>query len=71
MMPSVSAVRKAGRSRRVAAGVDQKFVDYTFEGITYTLDLTRNKVYRNFMAVETNKGFTILGAYRHQVAIPA
>lgn len=46
-------------------------VAFNFEGVSYVLDLDRNKVYRNWMAVETNKGFTILGAYRHSAALPA
>ena len=58
-------------SSRAASNDSQRFVDFRWEGQQYTLDVDRKKVYRNWMAVETNKGFTILGAYRQSLAIPA
>ncbi len=70
-MPTASALRKSTASRRTPAATSQKFIEYTFEGVSYTLDLERNRVYRNWMAVETNKGFTILGSYRTANALSA
>ncbi len=70
-MSSAAVARKSARNRRPETSVDQRMIDFRFEGVNYTLDIERNKVYRNWMAVETNKGFTILGAYRNSAAIPA
>ncbi len=70
-MSAVVAARKSSRNRRATSSHEQKLIDFNFEGVVYVLDLDRNKVYRNWMAVETNKGFTILGAYRNSAAIPA
>jgi hypothetical protein len=71
-MASVSIASKSTRSRRAASNTEQKqMINFHFEGVAYVLDLERNKVYRNWMAVETNKGFGILGAYRNSAAIPA
>lgn len=66
-----SSLRKTTRNRRVQPTQEPKLIDFNFEGVAYVLDLNRNKVYRNWMAVETNKGFLILGAYRHTAAITA
>ncbi|GEM_PF-3013954 len=54
------------RSKKAVPGKAQQsqFVQYTWDGSNYTLDLVRDRVYKNWMAVETNKGFTILGSYR-------
>jgi hypothetical protein len=70
-MSSVAVARKPARNRRPETSVDLRMIDFRFEGVNYTLDVERNKVYRNWMAVETNKGFSILGAYRNSAALPA
>jgi hypothetical protein len=70
-MPTASALRKTTVTRRTPAASGQKFIEYTFEGASYTLDLDRNRVYRNWMAVETTKGFAILGSYRTANALSA
>ncbi len=46
-------------------------MNFHWEGVNYTLDVDRCRVYRNWMAVETNKGFAILGAYRQTAALSA
>lgn len=70
-MTSTSTSRRPLRNRRSAVNAEQKFVAFHWEGESYMLDVGRNRVYRNFMAVETNKGFAILGAYRHAAALSA
>jgi hypothetical protein len=42
----------------------KQLVSFKWESLQYTLDLQRNRVYQNWMAVESNKACTILGAYR-------
>ena len=53
-----SKTRKAPRRR------PKELVDFKWNGDSYVLDLQGDRVYRNWRAVETNRGFTILGAYR-------
>ncbi len=67
-MAATTNVRKSTRKTRKNASRQKELISFRWEGETYVLDLDRNKVYRNWMAVETNKGFTILGAYRQQAA---
>jgi hypothetical protein len=43
-----------------------RLVSFNWGGRDYMLDLKKNQVYQNFMAVETNRGVAILGAYRSQ-----
>lgn len=64
-MVTMNSARKSTRSRRPQPMTTQKMVTFNWEGVSYMLDLERDRVYRNWMAVETNKGFTILGAYRN------
>lgn len=68
-MSSLSVSRKSSRGRRKSVQVESKLVNFNWEGQSYTLDINRNRVYQNWMAVEANKGFTILGAYRHTLAV--
>ena len=68
-MTRTAASRRSLSNRRSSLSSVQRFVDFNHDGVQYVLDVDRNKVYRNWMAVETNKGFTILGAYRHSVAL--
>lgn len=68
-MSSLSVSRKSSRSRRKAVQAESKYINFDWEGQNYTLDINRNRVYQNWMAVEANKGFTILGAYRHTLAV--
>jgi hypothetical protein len=70
-MASSTVSRRAVRERRSTGNAQQKLVAFHWEGVSYTLDVHRNKVYRNWMAVETNKGFAILGAYRQSAAMSA
>ena len=70
-MASSAGSRRSVRAKRSINNTGQKFVAFSWEGVSYTLDVHRNKVYRNWMAVETNKGFAILGAYRHSAAMSA
>ena len=42
----------------------KQLVDYTWQGDSYVIDLNRDKVYRNWMAIDTNQGVSIIGAYR-------
>ena len=67
-MAAPKSTRKTVRKTRKTASQPKELINFRWEGETYVLDLGRNKVYRNWMAVETNKGFTILGAYRQQAA---
>ncbi|MBP7146296.1 MAG: hypothetical protein KBD01_02040 [Acidobacteria bacterium] len=69
-MTSLSA-RKSSRGRRKPAQGESKFVTFNWEGQDYVLDLARKRVYQKFMAVEANKGFTILGAYRQVASVSA
>lgn len=61
-MPSTTNRKSTTRGRK--ATNEKQLVSFRFEGREYVLDLVRNQVYLNWMAVETNKGVTILGAYR-------
>ncbi len=72
-MTSSTAARRSVRTRRSTTNTNpgQKFVNFHWEGVNYTLDIDRSRVYRNWMAVETNKGFAILGAYRQTAALSA
>ena len=59
---------KASRGRKSVELVESRLIDYVWGGESYVLDLRSDRVYRDWMAVETNKGFTILGAYRSEQA---
>lgn len=62
-MPNTTINRKVSpRSRKASA--EKQLVSFRFEGREYVIDLVRNQVYLNWMAVETNKGVTVIGAYR-------
>ena len=67
-MAAPKSTRKTVRKNRKNASQPKSLVNFNWEGETYVLDLDRNKVYRNWMAVETNRGFAILGAYRQQAS---
>lgn len=54
--------RTARKSRKTKAPA--KLVEFAWDGNKYMLDLKKDRVYQNWMAVETHKGVTILGAYR-------
>ena len=69
LMTRTAASRRSLSNRRSSLSSVQRFVDFNHDGVQYVLDVDRNKVYRNWMAVETNKGFTILGAYRQSVSL--
>jgi hypothetical protein len=57
--------RRATKTSRTSSKRQPKqLVDFKFDGEAYVLDLKGDRVYRNWMAVEAQKGFTILGAYR-------
>ena len=60
------AVKRKAATRTRKSKQDRKLVNFRFEGSDYVLDLVRNQVYRNWMAVETNRGVAILGAYRSE-----
>lgn len=65
---------KAGKTaptRRRSNRKARELVQFHFEGEQYVLDLTSDRVYRNWMAIETNKGVSIIGAYKAQVAASA
>lgn len=61
-MASMRATRTA--AKKGTKKQTSRLIPFHWEGGQYTLDLQRNKVYQNWMAVETNKGCAILGAYR-------
>ncbi len=63
--------RKSPRGRKAESKKSKKLVNFSWEGDAYVLDLKADRVYRNWMAVETNKGFSILGAYRSGQAVSA
>ena len=50
-------------TRRSSKKVKQ-LVNYTWQGDAYVLDLNRDRVYRNWMAIETHIGVSIIGAYK-------
>lgn len=57
--------RTTTKSRKTASRRPPKeLINFRFDGEAYVLDLKGDRVYRNWMAVEAQKGFTILGAYR-------
>ena len=62
---------KAGAARRRSNRKPKELVSFDCEGEQYVLDLNRDRVYRNWMAVETNKGVAIIGAYKAQMAASA
>lgn len=70
-MAATTRRTKTTRGRKAASQKSKKLVDFKWEGDSYVLDLKGDRVYRNWMAVETNKGFSILGAYRSGQAVPA
>jgi hypothetical protein len=59
------------RTRKPARRQPRQLIDFSWGGEKYTLDLQGDRVYRNWMAVETNQGFTILGAYRASTSATA
>ena len=63
------AVKRKAATRTRKPKQERKLVNFRFEGSDYVLDLVRNQVYRNWMAVETNRGVTILGAYRSEQVV--
>ncbi|RMG47621.1 MAG: hypothetical protein D6718_03275 [Acidobacteria bacterium] len=63
----MTMAKRSTRSKKPARRTAVKkpeFVNFKWEGESYTLDLTRQRVYRNWMAVEAQKSFAILGAYK-------
>lgn len=63
-MPATSR-RTTSKSRKTSSRRQPKeLVNFRFDGESYVLDLRGDRVYRNWMAVEAQKGFAILGAYR-------
>jgi hypothetical protein len=62
---------KTGAARRRSSRKPKELVSFDYEGEQYVLDLNRDRVYRNWMAVETNKGVAIIGAYKAQMAASA
>ncbi len=63
---AISSVRLSRKSstRRKSSKKVKQLVNYDWHGESYVLDLGRDKVYRNWMAIETNKGVSIIGAYK-------
>jgi len=55
--------------RRKSTKKPKELISYSFKGEAYVLDLNRDRVYRNWMAVETNKGVSIIGAYRASLSL--
>lgn len=69
-MAGIRATRKATTSKSSKPTKEpNKLVSFQWEGSQYTIDLLRRKVYQNWMAIETNKGSAIIGAYRNTVAV--
>jgi hypothetical protein len=67
-MASIRPTRKATTKGKHDKGTN-RMVSFHWEGLQYTIDLQRQKVYQNWMAVETNKGCAIMGAYRSSVTV--
>jgi len=61
---AITTGRKKTTTRRTSTKKVKQLVDYTWQGNSYVIDLNRDKVYRNWMAIETNQGVSIIGAYR-------
>ncbi len=58
---------KKTTTRRKTTKKVKQLVSYSFQGENYVLDLARDRVYHNWMAVETNKGVSIIGAYKASI----
>ncbi len=56
-------IRKTTTRRKTTKKV-KELVKYSWEGQAYVLDLSQDRVYRNWMAIETNRGVSIIGAYK-------
>ncbi|MDQ7007302.1 MAG: hypothetical protein Q9Q40_08720 [Acidobacteriota bacterium] len=66
------ATKKLGTkttTRRKTTRKPKELVNYSFNGENYVLDLHRDRVYRNWMAIETNKGVSIIGAYKASLGL--
>ena len=61
--------RTAKKTTRRRTAKPKELVTYTFKGENYVLDLHRDRVYRNWMAIETNRGVSIIGAYKASVSV--
>lgn len=64
-MSATTLKRKTRRSTK-KAGQQVRLVKFRWEGRDYVLDVARNRVYHNWVALETNKGVAVLGAYKAQ-----
>ena len=51
--------------RKIISEVDRRLVDFKFDEKTYKIDLSSNRVYRNWVSVEAQQRIAILSAYRH------
>ena len=51
--------------RKIISEIDRRIIDFKFAEKDYKIDLSSNRVYRNWVSVEAQQRIAILSAYRH------
>jgi arabinogalactan endo-1,4-beta-galactosidase len=65
-----SKVKKVTKrvSQKKGSRKSSGMIDFHYGDVSYQIDPTRRKVYRQWVEVETAKTFLIMGAYNHLTA---
>jgi hypothetical protein len=61
-------MKKRARSTKKAAGKINGMIDFHFDNISYQIDPSRRKVYRQWIEVETARTSLIMGAFHQSQA---